>query len=311
MRAYIKSLFSIAGLKRIFSAYVISYLGVFLSLSFLAILFWGSVSSPIAINGVIEESGVEENLMFELARRSNSSSLANGDISESELKSAVDSVFDDQLMNSVTLDFSSKLHEWVKTSGSFLFSYDLTVQEQKLVEINSKINTDFLNEGRLEVTYNADESSIKFRPHRMYDYFWWVTLLSPLLFIVLALSLWFTYKSKLDLLFKIKRMLFYSSISVLLSLPITYTYWAFLANRLSTYPKAGAVGAISIRPITSEIISRMALITILSFTVYISSFFVIKRYLKNKGFTKVEEKHKNDMLDLAVRSTKYYLKKLK
>ena len=311
MRAYLKSLFSIAGLKRIFSAYVISYLGVFLSLSFLAIMFWGSVSTPSAINGVIRESGVEENLMFELARRSNYKTLASGDLNEQELRTVVDSVFDKQLMSSVTAEFSRSLHEWIKTSGSFNFSYDLSAQEQNLKQLNGDINTNFLSEGQLKVSYNAEESSIKFKPHRMYDYFWWATLLSPILFVILALALWFTYKSKLGLLFKIKRMLFYSSISVLLSLPITYLYWTFLANRLATYPKAGAVGALAIKPITSEIISRMALVTALSFIIYGGTFLIIKKYLKARGFTKVEEKHKNDVLDLAVRSTKYYLKKLK
>ena len=214
-------------------------------------------------------------------------------------------------MSSVTAEFSRSLHEWIKTSGSFNFSYDLSAQEQNLKQLNGDINTNFLSEGQLKVSYNAEESSIKFKPHRMYDYFWWATLLSPILFVILALALWFTYKSKLGLLFKIKRMLFYSSISVLLSLPITYLYWTFLANRLATYPKAGAVGALAIKPITSEIISRMALVTALSFIIYGGTFLIIKKYLKARGFTKVEEKHKNDVLDLAVRSTKYYLKKLK
>ena len=145
----------------------------------------------------------------------------------------------------------------------------------------------------------------------MYDYFLWATLLSQLLFIVLAFALWFTYRSKLDLLFKIKRMLFYSSISVLLALPFTYLYWTFLANRLSTYPKAGAVGALSIKPITSEIIGRMALVTMLSFVIYASGFLIIKKYLHSKGFTKVEEKHKNEMMHMDVRTTKYYLAKIK
>jgi len=311
MYKYLKSLFSIAGLKRIFSAYVISYLGVFLSLSFLAIMFWGSVSSPTAISGVIRESGVEENLMFELAKRSNSKAIVNGYLDEQELRANIDLVFDDQLMSSINNEFSKSFHEWIKTGGSFDFSYDLSAQEQSLKTINSEISTKFLNEGRLVVAYNAEESSIKFKPQRMYDYFWWATLLSPILFIVLAFALWFTYKSKHDLLFKIKRMLFYSSISVLISLPITYVYWTFLTNRLASYPKAGAVGALSIKPITSEIIGRLAFITIFSFIIYGGAFLIIKKYLSNKGFTKVEEKHKNDVLDMAVRSMKYYLKKLK
>jgi len=115
----------------------------------------------------------------------------------------------------------------------------------------------------------------------------------------------------LHLLFKIKRMLFYSSISVLLSLPVTYAYWTFIANRMSTYPKAGPVAALSIKQITSEIIGRMALVAILSFVVYAGAFLAIKRYLKVKGFSRVEEKHKNDVLDMMIRTTKFYLKKLK
>lgn len=312
MREYIRSLFSVAGFKRIFSAYVISYLGVFLSLSFLAILFWGSVSSPNAISGVIGESGVEENIMFELARKSNSSEIKSGTLDEQQLRTEINLVFDDQIMSAVTSEFSVALHEWIKSGGGpFSFSYDLSGQEQELNLLSDQINTEFLNNGNLEVSYSAEESSIKFRPHRMYDYFWWATLLSPILFILLALSLWFTYKSKQDLLFKIKRMLFYSSISVILSLPVTYAYWTFLANRLSTYPKASAVGAISIKPITSEIIGRMAMVTIISFIVYFGGFLLIKKYLNANGFIRVEEKHKNDMWDMAVKSTKYYIKKLK
>ncbi len=312
MRAYFKSLFSVAGLKRVFSAYVISYLGVFLSLSFLAIMFWGSVSSPQAVSGVIKESGVEKNLIFELAKKSNASAIENGKLDEQTLRLVIDEVFPEQLKSSINNEFSNAFHAWVSGSGgTFYFSYDLSSQKQQILEENDNINTQFLKDGNLVIDYNADQSSIKLRPQRAYTYFWWATLLAPILFIILALSLWFTYKSKQDLLFKIKRMLFYSSISVLLSLPITYAYWTFLANRLASYPKAGLAGALSIKPITSEIIGRMALVTILSFVIYCSSFLIIKKYLSSKGFVKVEEKHKNDVLDMAVKSTKYYLKKLK
>jgi len=311
MRAYIKSLFSVVGLKRLFSAYVISYLGVFLSLSFLAIMFWGSVSSPTAINGVIRESGVEKNLIFDLAKKSNANALSNGDLDEQTLKLAIDEVFSEQIKSSINVEFSTAFHNWISGSGPFYFSYDLTLQKQQLQNLNENINTQFLKDGRLIVDYNPENSSFKYRPQRTYDYFWWATRIGPILFVVLAVILWFTYKSKLDLLFKIKRMLFYSSISVLLSLPVTYAYWTFIANRMSTYPKAGPVAALSIKQITSEIIGRMALVAILSFVVYAGAFLAIKRYLKVKGFSRVEEKHKNDVLDMMIRTTKFYLKKLK
>ena len=94
MRAYFKSLFSIAGLKRIASAYIISYLGTFLSLSFLAIVFWTSVSSPSGVNSVIKHSGVQDNLIYQLAEKTNKKQIDNGFIDPQTLKETINGVIE-------------------------------------------------------------------------------------------------------------------------------------------------------------------------------------------------------------------------
>lgn len=312
MRRRLKSFFSVARFKRLASAYIISYLGTFLSLSFLAILFWSSVSSPSSISGVISRSGVEENLIFDIAKKSNVESIASGELDEAGLKTVIDNVFNMDKKRQINNEFSRTFYDWLNDNETDLeFSYDLSGEEQAIKFANPEISTDFLKDGNLVIKYTPDESSIKYHPWRTYKYFWWATLLSPILFVILAVILWFTYASKLDLLFKIKRMLYYSSIATLVSLPINILLWAFLASRLSSYPKAEAVSAFSVKPITNEILLRMSLVASLSFLVYVGCFVAIKKYLKYRKFEVVEEKHKNDVWEMTVKMTKYYLKKLR
>lgn len=312
MRAYIKSLFSVAGLKRIATAYIISYLGTFLSLSFLAIVFWTSVSSPAGVSSVLKHSGVQENLIYQLAEKSNLESINNSFLDSSSLKQAIDTAIDEQTKASISAEFSKSFHEWVaQSSGPFYFSYDLSTQAQKIRQLDNRINTNFLENGKLVVEYDSGESSIKLRPQRSYTYFWWATILGPIFFVILGVCLHFFYKSKLELLFKIKRMMYYSSIAILISIPFNNLYWHFLADRMSTYPKAGLAGALSVKPITSEVLLRMNMVAVLSFVVYLTIFLVIKKYLKAKNFTIVEERHKNDLWEFTVKTTKFYIKKLK
>ena len=312
MRNRIKRFFTVARFKRFASAYIISYLGTFLSLSFLAIVFWTSVSTPSAVSGIIRHSGVQDNLIFELAKRGNAKEIKNGLIDEQTLKNNIDTVFDTNIKASINNDFSRDFHEWIsKGAGPFEFQYDLSAQTDKLRQLNDKINTRFLSGGYLIIKYDSGEASLKLRPQRTYRYFWWATLLGPVLFVLLGVALWFFYKSKLDLLFKIKRMLYYSCIATVVSVPFNNVYWQFLAGRMSTYPKAGLAGALSVKPITSEVLRRMNLVEVLSFCVYVCLFFVIKKYLKSRGFVKVEEKHKNDLWEYTVKVTKFYLRKLK
>lgn len=309
----IRNFFTITRLKRLFSAYIISYLGTFLSLSFLAIIFWSSVSSPDAIKGLIGHSGIEKNLILQLAEKVNSTSLNNGSISRNELKSVIDLVFTVDLKKSINQQFSNDFHSWVSVGrGPFFFKYDLIDQEKQIKTLNSKINTNFLQGGSLVIFYDSGESSIKLRPQRTYDYFWWVTLIGPILFVLLAIALVIFYRKRIeDLLFKIKRMLYYSCIAILITIFLNNIYWNYLANRMSTYPKAGLVGALSVKPITAEILLRTSAVASLSFVVYLLGFLVIKKFLKNRNFEASEEKHKNDVWEFVVKITKYYLKKLK
>jgi hypothetical protein len=313
IKARIKSFFTVARFKRFASAYILSYLGTFLSLSFLAIMFWSSVSSPTAIYGLIKHSGVEENLVYQLAEKTNTKEINSNLITEEELNTSIDIVFNERIKNSINTEFSKVFHNWVAHDyGPFYFSYDLALQEDELKAINSNINTKFLDSGKLVIEYDSGESSIKLIPQRAYTYFWWATILGPIFFVLLAIALVIFYRSKIeDLLYRIKRMLYYSSIAVLFSVPLNNIYWNFLANRMSTYPKAGLAGALSVKPITSEILWRMNMIAALSFVVYLTGFLLIKKFLKIRKFEKVEEKHKNDVWEFVVKITKYYLRKLK
>ena len=313
IKARVKSFFTVARFKRFASAYILSYLGTFLSLSFLAIMFWSSVSSPSAVYGLIKHSGVEENLVYQLAEKTNAKAIDSKIITKDDLKTAIDTVFNERIKSSINTEFSKVFHNWVAHDyGPFYFSYDLSAQEDELKALNSNFNTKFLDSGKLVIEYNSGQSSIKLIPQRAYTYFWWATILGPVFFVLLAVALVIFYRSKIeDLLYRIKRMLYYSCIAVLFSVPLNNIYWNFLANRMSTYPKAGLAGALSVKPLTSEILWRMNLIAVLSFVVYLIGFLLIKRFLKIRKFEKVEEKHKNDLWEFVVKITKYYLKKLK
>ncbi|MCA9346045.1 hypothetical protein KC960_00985 [Candidatus Saccharibacteria bacterium] len=310
-KAKFKSIFSFARLKRLISAYIVSYLGVFLSLSFLAILFWSTVSSPGAVSGVIKRSGLEKNLINNMAIRTNNIKISEGVLSEGDINQAVDETFTPSIKADINSQFSVDFHEWISSgSSAFRFSYLATKQEEKIKSINPKIDTAFLKDGHFVVEYDPAHSSIKLFLQRLYRYFWWATLVAPLLFVLLAMSLWYFHPSRNDLLFWIKRMFYYSIISLPISFTTSYIFWSFLANRISIYPKAGLAGALSVVPIKNEVIERMGIVMIIEVFVYLVCFFLIKRYLNKQGFVKEKEKHQNDLWEYTVRVTKYYLKKM-
>ena len=311
LKVKFKSIFSLARLKRLISAYIVSYLGVFLSLSFLAILFWSTISSPTAVSGVIKRSGLESNLINEMAIRTNREIINGGVVSEEEINSAINEAFTPAIKADINNQFSVYFHEWISSgSGAFRVSYLAFKQEEAINDYNPEIDTGFLQDGHFVVEYDPDHSSIKLFLQRLYRYFWWATLISPLLFVLLGLSLWYFHPSRNDLLFWIKRMFYYSLISLPISYVASYVYWSFLASRMSTYPKAGLAGAISVVPIKNEVIERMGIVMIIEVFVYLVCFFLIKRYLNKQGFVKEKEKHQNDLWEYTVRVTKYYLKKI-